>query len=135
MLCCLLSKKRVLEECRRVILNTGRMAFSVIEVAPGLSKVEHARALDAGPEFVGSEQAYSEMLEETGWQIDVCMDRTSERESAYRNLIHAERKHEADVRILRGDANYEEGQGIWAKKLAAVNQGFLRQNLCVAVPT
>jgi ubiquinone/menaquinone biosynthesis C-methylase UbiE len=133
-LCCLLSKKRVLEECRRVISNTGRMAFSVIEVATGLSEVERARALDAGPEFVGCEQPYGEMLEETSWEIDARIDRTSELESAYQSLIHVEQKHETDLRSLRGDANYKEGQDVWAKKLMAVRNGFLRRFLYMAIP-
>ena len=54
-LCCLEEKRAVLEACRRVIRDGGRMVFSVISVAPGLSPDDHRRAVENGPEFIETE--------------------------------------------------------------------------------
>lgn len=133
-LCCLIPKQRVLEECRRVIQESGRMLFSVIEVVRGLSEDRHARALISGPEFVGSDQPYDEMLRNTGWQIVTRIDRTPELERAYVGLIRAESDHETDLRRLKGDRDYEEGQQIWKRKLAGVRDGLIQRNLYLAQP-
>ena len=74
-LCCLPRKRDVLDECRRVIRDGGKMAFTVILISPGLCSADHARAVDSGPPFVEAECGYAELLETTGWnvidQIDV----------------------------------------------------------------
>jgi ubiquinone/menaquinone biosynthesis C-methylase UbiE len=133
-LCCLLSKKRVLKECRRVILDTGRMAFSVIDAAPNLSKPGRAKALDAGPEFMDSRQPYSSMLSETGWRVVSQTDLTAELELAYTAMINAERSNEAELRRLGGDDYYDDGQTNWVKKLSAVREGLIRRDLYIVAP-
>ena len=68
-LCCLQDKRGVLAACRRVIRPGGRMVFSVILVAPGLSPGDYARAVENGPEFIESESDYATLLAETRWII------------------------------------------------------------------
>ncbi len=133
-LCCLSPKKRVLEECRRVIDGNGKMAFSVIEVAPGLSASDQADALDAGPDFVHSDEPYRDLLDDTGWRISSCLDRTADLEQTYVKMIRAERASEADLRNIAGDEFYEEGQAGWAKKLSAVRRGLLLRFLYFLAP-
>ena len=134
-LCCLLPKKRVLEECRRVIQDQGQMAFSVIDAAPTLSKSRRIKALDSGPEFMDSDQPYGDMLSNTGWRIVSRIDLTPELELVYEGMIQAERDHEGDLRRLCGDVSYEEGQESWAKKLSAVRDGLIKRHLYLAAPT
>ena len=73
-LCCLQDKRGVLEACRRVIRNSGRMVFTVIWITPGLSPADHRRALKAAPDFSESETDYPALLRQTGWTVTDCMD-------------------------------------------------------------
>ncbi len=69
LLCCLVRKRGVLEQCRRVIRPDGIMAFTVISIAPGLSQSEHARALANAPEFADMESDYLALLKASHWQV------------------------------------------------------------------
>jgi ubiquinone/menaquinone biosynthesis C-methylase UbiE len=73
-LCCLQDKRGVLEACRRVIRNSGRMVFTVIWITPGLSPADHRRALQAAPQFSESETDYPELLRQTDWTVTDCLD-------------------------------------------------------------
>ncbi len=73
-LCCLEDKRGVLEACRRVIRDDGRMVFTVIWITPGLSRADHKRALEAAPGFGESETEYPTLLAQTGWTVTDCLD-------------------------------------------------------------
>lgn len=73
-LCCLEDKRGVLESCRRVIRDDGRMVFTVIWITPGLSRGDHERALEAAPRFAESEMDYPTLLGQTGWTVTDCLD-------------------------------------------------------------
>jgi len=81
-LCCLEDKRGVLEDCRRVIRNHGRMAFIVIWIMPGLSHTDHRRAVEAAPSFGESETDYHTLLEQTGWTVSDCFDVSKSYESS-----------------------------------------------------
>ena len=73
-LCCLEDKRGVLEACRRVIRDDGRMVFIVIWITPGLSRSDHKRALEAAPRCGESETDYPTLLEQTKWTVTDCLD-------------------------------------------------------------
>jgi len=73
-LCCLEDKRGVLNACRRVICDEGRMVFNVIWITPGLSPDDHKRALLAAPSYAEAEIEYPALLEQTGWRIIECID-------------------------------------------------------------
>ncbi|MFT5220370.1 MAG: ubiquinone/menaquinone biosynthesis C-methylase UbiE [Gammaproteobacteria bacterium] len=73
-LCCLEDKRGVLEDCRRVIRDNGRMAFVVIWITPGLSRTDHRRAVKAVPSFGESETDYPTLLEQANWTVSDCLD-------------------------------------------------------------
>jgi len=73
-LCCLEDKRGVLEACRRVIRDDGRMVFTVIWITPGLSRADHKRAVEAAPSFGESETDYPTLLGQTGWTVTDCLD-------------------------------------------------------------
>jgi ubiquinone/menaquinone biosynthesis C-methylase UbiE len=73
-LCCLEDKRGVLEACRRVIRDNGRMVFIVIWITPGLSRTDHKRAVEAAPSFGESETDYPTLLEQTKWTVTDCLD-------------------------------------------------------------
>jgi SAM-dependent methyltransferase len=133
-LCCLREKRAVLEACRRVIRDGGRMAFSVISVAPGLSRDDYARAVANGPEFIESEADYPTLLAETGWtgldREDVTMDFAA----SHRRLLRADAERQDALEALIGAAEFAERQAGWRSKLAAIEDGLLRRELFVATP-
>ena len=73
-LCCLEDKRGVLEACRRVIRDDGRMVFTVIWITPGLSRTDHKRAVQAAPSFGESETDYHTLRGQTGWTVTDCLD-------------------------------------------------------------
>ena len=128
-LCCLESKLSVLKECRRVIRVGGRMAFTVISIAPSLSSADHKRALDAGPLFVETVVGYPEMLEQTGWRITHHMDLTVGYGMAARHMLRQEEaRAEALIRVL-GDAEYSERLGRRRNAVQALDGGLLRREM------
>jgi SAM-dependent methyltransferase len=133
-LCCLREKRSVLEACRRVIRAGGRMAFSVISIAPGLSDHAYRRAVANGPEFVEAETDYPTLLAETGWTALECRGITKDFATTCRRLLGAEEKHEGALKALLGVAEFAERHAGWRSKLAAVEDGLLRRELFVATP-
>ncbi|MEP1209020.1 MAG: class I SAM-dependent methyltransferase [Rhizobiaceae bacterium] len=134
LLCCLLPKRRVLEECRRVIRPAGRMAFSVISTADDLSASEFAQAVNNGPPFVECEMSYDDLLLATGWQIDVHLDITDAYEQACQRTITADLRHEVALRALLGDDEFEVRLENWRSKLATIRKGFIRREFFVVSP-
>ncbi|MCH7865449.1 MAG: class I SAM-dependent methyltransferase, partial [Proteobacteria bacterium] len=76
-LCCLVDKRGVLGSCRRVVRDGGKMVFSVIMIAPGLSEPDYAVAADGGPTFIETDTPYPVMLAKAGWEIADHMDQTA----------------------------------------------------------
>jgi SAM-dependent methyltransferase len=133
-LCCLREKRAVLEACRRVIRDRGRMAFSVISIAPGLSHDDYRRAVDNGPEFIESETGYPTMLGQTGWRVLDCQDITGDYASSIRRQLSADEDFGEALNGLIGPAEFAERQAEWRSKLAALGEGLLRRELFVARP-
>lgn len=86
-LCCLAEKREMLEECRRVIKDSGRMHFSVIRPAHGLDETEQAVAEDLGPPYVAIDRPYSELLGETGWRVNERVDLSDEYAASVDRLV------------------------------------------------
>ncbi len=133
-LCCLDAKSRVFAECRRVIRPAGKMVFSVISIAAGLSSADHQRAVEAAPPYGDMDDVYPSLLEQTGWRIDEYVDLTAAYlESAKRRLAEDQAHEDGLVEIL-GEAEY----GEWLNKdrnvVTAIEDGILRRELFDAGP-
>jgi SAM-dependent methyltransferase len=89
-LCCLAEKGKVLRECRRVVTPTGRMACSLIYVPPGLDAEDHARAVEAAPDFVETEVEYPILFAATCWAISDRYDLTAAFAQSCRERLRAE---------------------------------------------
>ena len=133
-LCCLPRKREVLGECRCVIRDGGRMAFSVIYVAPGLSAAERSRAIDSGPPYVDSEADYPELLESTGWNILHRSDVTAEYEQTGRRHLQEVRARAGRLRELLGAAEFEDMLTRRDKNISAVTDGIVRRDLFCVTP-
>ena len=107
-LCCLAPKREALDECRRVICDDGKMAFTVIAVSPGLSCADHARAVDCGPPFVEAECEYPKLLETTGWNVIDRIDVTAAYGRTGALYIREAEARTDEMRKLLGKAEYDD---------------------------
>ena len=130
-LCCLVDKRGVLESCRRVINpDGGRMAFSVIMIAPGLSEADYAIAADGGPTFTETDTPYPELLEQTGWEITEHIDQTADYFDTFRNMYEHELANKDELIRVRGAALLDQRKAT----LIPVERGLLRRELFHVVP-
>lgn len=133
LLCCLLPKQAVVNECRRVIRPGGRMAFTAISIVPDKSHPAYQRAWDNAPEFAESDVSYEDMLAIAGWRIEQVEDITAEFLSACSALLQADLEAGAELETLLGSAAYQERVKKWATKRDAIADGLLRRALFVAI--
>ena len=134
LLCCLKQKRAVLQACRQVVRNRGRMAFTVISVAPNLSPEDHRRAVENGPEFIDSESSYPTLLTQTGWTIKEHSDITNDYAQSCERQRLADQKWREPLEELIGVSAYAERGLGWTNKLAALADGLIRRELFVVVP-
>ncbi len=134
LLCCLKEKRAALEACRRAIRGGGRMVFSVISVAPGLSPDDHRRAVEHGPEFIESEADYRTLLRQTGWSILDHDDITMDYAASCRHQLRADEAQKDALVTLIGADEFAERLADWRSKVMALKDGLLRRELFVAAP-
>lgn len=132
LLCCLIQKRAVLAACRRAIRLGGRMVFTVITVAPGLSPESYRRAVASGPEFIESDSDYPDLLAVTGWKLIDSTDMTAELGASYRRQLEADQVRQDELVTLVGADAYAERIDMWRVKLGAVDDGLLRRARFVA---
>ena len=131
-LCCLAPKRDVLNECRRVIGRGGKMAFSVISVAPNLSAADHARAVDSGPPYVEAECGYPELLAATGWDVTDQIPASADYEETGRRYIREVEARADEMIELLGEAAFDELLAKRHRNVDAVAEGLVRRDLFVA---
>ena len=133
-LCCLEAKQSVLSACRRVIRREGRMVFTVISIAPGLSSADHQRAVEFGPPFVKAPAGYPELLRRTGWEITFHADLTAEFGETVGRVLRAEEARSDDLSEFLGKAEFAERMARRRNKIQAIEDGLIRRELIVATP-
>jgi len=132
LLCCLEAKASVLKECRRVIRAGGRIAFTVISIAPALSAEDYRRAVEAGPLFKETEVGYPAMLEQTGWQVTHHLDLTVEYAAAARHMLREEEARAQPLARLLGEAEFSARLARRRRTVQALERGLLRRELIAA---
>ena len=133
-LCCLLDKRGVLESCRLVVKETGKMVFSVILVAPDLSADDYAVAADGGPTFIETDIPYPEMLAQSGWGIADHIDQTADYFDTFRKMFELERAHEDELIRLRGPESARDLLAYREATLVSVDRDLLRREMFSVVP-
>jgi len=134
LLCCLRQKRAALEACRGVIRNDGRMVFTVISIAPGLSPEEYRRAVECGPEFIESEADYPTLLGQTGWATVDHRDITLDFAVSCRRTLQADKECKGVLETLIGASAFAERQAGCRSTLTAIDDGLLQRELFVATP-
>ena len=132
-LCCLEAKPAVLDECRRVLVRDGTMAFSVISIASGLSSAEHARAVEAGPPFKAVSAEYPAMLADAGWRMTQHIELTADYARAVRRKTEEEQARAPTLSELLGLTGFAERMERRHRTIRAIDAGLLRREMFVAV--
>lgn len=128
LLCCLVSKRAVLQQCRRIIRHSGHMVFTVISIRPGLSETRRARALANAPDFVEVECDYCSLLRQTGWQSIETSDLTNDYRRCCARQVRADEANYTQLADLLGPREADERLGRWKSKLGAIEDGlYLRE--------
>ena len=133
-LCCLVEKLAALKSCRRVVRDDGKMAFSVILIAPGLSPSEYERASVSGPPFIASDASYPEILDQAGWDITEHRDLTDVYEATVGHMLEQWEHHAVEIDKLFGEEDAEAERDRRRATLRALSDGLLRRELFSVVP-
>ena len=133
-LCCLPHKEAVLAECRRVVRPDGQMRFSVIYVPKGLAPEAERQGIEAGPEFVGANKTYPDLLRDAGWQVVSEADATEAHGRAYQHQIETDLEHETDLVDVLGREAFTARVESWRLKVAAIEAGVLCRANFHAIP-
>jgi SAM-dependent methyltransferase len=133
-LCCLADKRAVLQACRNTIRPEGRMVFSVISMAPGLSRAGMETALANGPPYIETDTPYVALLEKAGWQVVDCMDITEDFVGSVRRVVDAQKVYEKQLCELLGEAETADRIARLKNRLAAREAGLHLRELYVAQP-
>ncbi|MGI9482832.1 MAG: class I SAM-dependent methyltransferase [Hyphomicrobiales bacterium] len=131
LLCCLEQKRAVLTECRRVISDGGKMAFTVIFVAPGLSERDYELAVENGPEFIRSDEPYDVLLSSTGWKVEERKDITSQFSDSICRQIEADDAHEHELCAAIGADVLKERMDGWRTKLPVIEARLIRREFFI----
>ena len=133
-LCCLVRKTAVLEACRQVIHANGKMIFTVISIAPGLTATDYALAAESGPPFIDADMAYLDMLDQTGWKIINYEDLTGDYHSGIGRMVDQLEIHAEDLKALDGEEEFSDELARRHATLKALKAGLLRRELFTVVP-
>jgi ubiquinone/menaquinone biosynthesis C-methylase UbiE len=131
LLCCLVRKREVLEQCQRIVRHGGRMAFTVISLSPGLSHLLYERALENAPEFIDSGTNYQTLLKKTGWQVTEQKDLTNEYRNSCARQIDADVESRTKLVELFGADEARQRLANWQSKLQAIEDGLFSRELYV----
>ncbi len=123
----------MLGACRRILRPGGRLAFLTIEPAPGLTDRDRRTAHRRGPPAVAVPTSYRSLLHTSGFSEVVTTDVTSDYRLTQQRWIDATARHEAGVRRLIGDEEYDERQRTRAETVQAIDDGLLLRTRYSAV--
>ena len=129
LLCCLVDKKSVLQACQEVLRPSKSMVFSVISVPLGLSESDYRRALDAGPEFVASDDSYLSLLAQTGWTVLEELNVTQSFAQLTQNRLDMERSYQDELVLSAGLETIERRIIDLERRRDALADGLLRRDL------
>ena len=122
----------MLRETHRVLRPGGRVAFHVIEPAPGLSAAEKRRVVSAGPPAVSVRTSYPSLLDSAGFHDVQMRDLTEEYSTAHRQWADATANHETDLRRTIGDEEFDNRTAAYHQTRLALDDGLLLRSLYTA---
>ena len=122
----------MLRECHRVLKPEGVLAGYIIHTPPGLTPAQEQEAADVGPSAVGAKRSPTDLATTAGFRDVGAKDVTETFLSILDRLISARLSHEAELRELKGDQDWEEDQADSERKRRGVLTGLLKRSFVVA---
>ena len=133
-LCCLVGKLEVLRSCRDVVKPEGKMVFTVILTAPGLSEADYLKAVECGPSFIAAEGSYPDLLAEADWELISQLDLSNEFHETLKVMQNNE-LHYADVlEEMLGKEETMRRLSRTKESIYGLEHSLIRRELFEAVP-
>lgn len=107
----------------------GRIVFTLIEAAPGLTPAQRRRAARDGPVGVLTRTSYPSLLASAGFADVESEDRTAEYRAIQQRWIEATTAREDELRRVLGDAMYDDRIVDRDTALGAIDDGIIVRRL------
>lgn len=107
----------------------GRIAYTTISIAPGLTAAQRRRAQRTGPSAVAARTDPDRMLHSAGFADVEALDLTAEFARTARAWLTGWEAHAETLVALEPPGEFEKGQHERRAKLAAIEDGLLRRRL------
>ncbi len=131
-LCCLRPKLSVLRTCHDLLRPGGRMAFTTIYIAPGVSERDYRRAARARGRGAAEKREMLELVITAGFTNVRERDVTAAFARTTRAYIGAAEKYAEQLRAAWGETRFAESRRSRRATLALIEEGVLRRGLFTA---
>jgi hypothetical protein len=112
-----------------VLRPLGRLAFTVIELAPRMSSLERRAVGPLSPRAVGTRRPYPAMLASAGFDQIGSRDITSEYLATVRAWLSASEPRRGELIAVDGETLITDRLEAWRGAIVAVEAGWLRRTL------
>jgi hypothetical protein len=119
----------VLRACRRILRPEGRLAFTVIELTPGLSPAQRRAAGSLAPRAVGTRRPYGAMLESAGFGDIGWRDVTADYLATVHAWLAASEPRFDELVAVDGEAVVLDRFDRWRAAITGVEGGLLRRTM------
>lgn len=122
----------MLRALKRLLRRGGRIAFTTIDVRPGLDEATRRRAHRAGPRAVASRASQGRLLASAGFVDLHQRDVTAAFTATTRAWIEERERHAGELAGAGPPGSFEQRQQEYRAQLAALEEGLLRRWMLAA---
>ena len=123
----------MLRECRRVLKKGGRLVVVTIEIAEGLSAAQRGRAIQLGPEDLGTGGPLRDLVAQSGFEVVIERDLTEDFRVSLLDRLDALDQNETALRRAEGHEMVDTERQKRTDMLTAVQEGMLRRTALVGL--
>ena len=123
----------MLRECRRVLKKDGRLVVVTIEIAEGLGAAQRARAIQLGPEDLGTGGPLRDLVAQSGFEVVIERDLTEDFRVSLLDRLDALDQNETELRRAEGHEMVDTEREKRTDMLTAVQEGMLRRTALVGL--
>lgn len=123
----------MLRECRRVLRKDGRLVVVTIEIAEGLGAAQRARAIQLGPEDLGTGGPLRDLVAQSGFEVVIERDLTEDFRVSLLDRLDALDQNETALRRAEGHEMVDTEREKRTDMLTAVQEGMLRRTALVGL--